>query len=191
MTSASVDSYPLTYDVEYPDQGLSRLSTLLRLPFFLPIMVIDALLAGATTLPLVLMIVFRGKYPAWWFSFNLERSRFSARVSVYWHLMTDRYPSTDDPQGVALDFEYPDVEQLNRILPLVKWLLALPHIVIVYILQVLSLPLTVLAWFLIIITGRYPQGLFNLMVGIQRWSWRVTAYMALLITDRYPPFRLS
>ena len=191
MASEPMDSYPLTYDVEYPEQGVGRVSTLFRLFLIIPSWIVDGLLAGTTTLPLVLMLLFRKKYPRWWFDFNLERARFSARVGVYSALMTDQYPSTDETQSVSLDFEYPDPSELNRFLPLLKWLLALPHHVILYVFSLLSLAVTVIAWFAIILTGKYPRALFGLMVGFQRWSWRVTAYTALLITDRYPPFRMS
>ena len=191
MASEPMDSYPLTYDVEYPEQGVGRVSTLFRLFLIIPSWIVDGLLAGTTTLPLVLMLLFRKKYPRWWFDFNLERARFSARVGVYSALMTDQYPSTDKTQSVSLDFEYPDPSELNRFLPLLKWLLALPHHVILYVFSLLSLAVTVIAWFAIILTGKYPRALFGLMVGFQRWSWRVTAYTALLITDRYPPFRMS
>ena len=99
--------YPLTYDVEYPEGPLNRLSALFRIILVIPIEIVSALLAGTTTLPLVLMILFRRKYPRWWFDFNLERARFAARINVYFHLMTDQYPSTDEAQTVSLDMEYP------------------------------------------------------------------------------------
>ena len=191
MASEPMNSYPLTYDVEYPDQGVGRVSTLFRLFLLIPSWIVDGLLAGTTTLPLVLMLLFRKKYPRWWFDFNLERARFSARIGVYSALMTDQNPSTDEAQSVSLDFEYPDPSELNWFLTLLKWLLALPHHVILYILSVVSLAVTVIAWFAIILTGKYPRVLFGVVVGIQSWSWRVTAYTALLITDRYPPFRMS
>ena len=191
MTSGQMDVYPLTYNVEYPEGGLSRLSTLFRIIGVIPIFILSILLAGTTTFPLVLMILFRRKYPRWWFDFNLERARFAARVNVYWSLMTDQYPSTDEAQSVSLDFEYPDADGLNRFLPLIKWLLAIPHYLLLWILLSISLLFTIIAWLAIIITGRYPRGLFDFVVGIQRWSLRVSAYTSLLITDRYPPFSMS
>ena len=126
MASGPMRSYPLTYNVEYPEQGLSRLSTLFRPILAIPIWTIDVLLAGTTSLPLVLMMLFMKKYPRWWFDFNLERVRFSARVGAYGALLTDRYPSTDEAQSVSLDFDYPDASELNRALPLIKWLLGDP-----------------------------------------------------------------
>ena len=183
--------YPLTYNVDYPEAGLSRLGALFRIIFVIPAMVVSLLLAGTTTLPLVLLILFRRKYPRWWFDFNLERARFGARVNVYFHLMTDQYPSTDEAQSVSLDMEYPDAGGLNRFLPLIKWLLAIPHYVVLSILSIISLALLIIAWIVISITGRYPRGLFDFQVGYQRWSARVAAYDSLLITDRYPPFSMS
>ncbi len=183
--------YPLTYNVDYPEGELSRLGALFRIILVIPAMVVSVLLSGTTTLPLVLMILFRRKYPRWWFDFNLERARFSARVNVYFHLMTDQYPSTDEAQSVSLDMEYPDADGLNRFLPLIKWLLALPHHVILYILSMISFILLVIAWIVVIITGRYPRGLFDFQVGYQRWGARVNAYAFVLITDRYPPFGMS
>ena len=183
--------YPLTYDVEYPEGALSRLGALFRIILVIPIEFLSVFLAGTITIPLVLMILFRQKYPRWWFDFNLERARFAARVNVYFHLMTDQYPSTDEAQSVSLDMEYPDAAGLNRFLPLIKWLLAIPHYVVLVILFYVSLLLLLIAWIVIILTGRYPRGLFDFQVGYQRWNARVNAYAFALITDRYPPFSMS
>ena len=190
MTTAQM-GYPLSYNVDYPEGELNRLGALFRIILVIPAMVVSILLSGTTTLPLVLLILFRRKYPRWWFDFNLERARFAARVNVYFHLMTDSYPSTDEAQSVSLDMEYPDADGLNRFLPLIKWLLALPHYVILYILSLISLLLLLIAWIVIIITGRYPRGLFDFQVGYQRWGARINAYAFVLITDRYPPFSMS
>ncbi len=138
------------------------------------------------------MILFRKKYPRWWFDFNLELYRFSTRVNAYAGLLRDEYPSTDEDQAVSVEISYPDAEgQLNRFMPLVKWLLAIPHYIVLYVLSICALVVTVIAWFAILIVGRYPRGLFNFSVGVMRWDARVNAYMALLTTDRYPPFRLG
>ncbi len=190
MSSGPMGSFPLIFNIEYPEQGLDRLSTLFRIIAMLPILILNALI-GTLTLALVLMLVFRNKYPRWWFDFTLERSRFQARVNAYSLLLTDRYPSTDEAQSVTLDFEYP-TDGLNRFLPLIKWLLAFPHYVVLAVLAYFILPLvTLVAWLAILITGRYPRGLFDFAVGVERWQWRVRAYMSLLVTDRYPPFSLS
>jgi hypothetical protein len=139
----------------------------------------------------LLMILFRMKYPRWWFDFSRELARFSARVSAYLGLLTDRYPSTTEEQAVHLDIDYPDVERdLNRWLPLVKWILAIPHYLVLVVLVVVALLAIIVAWFAILITGRYPRPLFDFVVGVGRWSLRVNAYAFLLVTDRYPPFSL-
>jgi hypothetical protein len=137
------------------------------------------------------MIVTRQKYPQWWFAFNREAARFGARVLAYLALLDDRYPSTDEPQGVHLDFEYPDARRdLDRWLPLVKWLLAIPHYVVLLFLWIAVVLVVVFAWFAILATGRYPRGAFEFVVGVARWQARVAGYATLLVTDRYPPFSL-
>jgi hypothetical protein len=146
---------------------------------------------GLVFLPLVLMIVFRQKYPRWWFDWNLNLLRFSNRVSAYLALLDDRYPSTDEEQAVHLDFPYPDAQQLNRWLPLIKWLLAIPHYFVLIFLSIGALAAVILAWFAILFTGTYPRGLFDYVVGVIRWSNRVSGYAFALVTDEYPPFRLS
>jgi hypothetical protein len=140
----------------------------------------------------LLMILFRQKYPRWWFDWNLELQRLGNRVVVYLGLMNDRYPSTDDQQSVRLDYPYPDAAQdLNRWLPLVKWLLAIPHFIVLAFLSVGAVLATVIAWFAIVFTGRYPRRLFGFVEGVLRWWQRVIAYAFLLVTDKYPPFRLA
>jgi hypothetical protein len=204
-------SYPTRFSVDYPDRGLDRLSTFLRLFMAIPILIVlgsvnggtwqwsteqgTAVAAGAGGLlffgPL-LMIVFRQKYPRWWFDWNLELLRFSNRVGIYLGLMDDRYPSTDEHQSVHLDLDYPDVgRDLNRWLPLVKWFLAIPHYVVLFFLYIAAIVVVVIAWFAILFTGRYPRGLFDFVEGVIRWHNRVVSYAFLLVTDRYPPFRLA
>jgi hypothetical protein len=136
------------------------------------------------------MILFRQKYPRWWFDFNRELMRFSARVGAYVTLLTDVYPSTDEQQSVRLELPEPDGRALNRWLPLVKWFLAIPHYVILVFLFLGAVVAVVIAWFAILFTGRYPRGLFDYLVGVQRWYVRVVAYAYALVTDAYPPFRL-
>ena len=139
----------------------------------------------------VLMIVFRQRYPRWWFDFALELARFGARIGAYVTLLTDQYPSTVEAQDVRLEIDYPDVENdLNRWLPLIKWLLAIPHFVVLFFLSVSVFFVVIVAWFAILITGRYPPLLFGFVVGVGRWWLRVEAYALLLVTDRYPPFSL-
>jgi hypothetical protein len=201
--------YPLTFTVDYPDRPLNRLSTGLRFLWILPIMVILWLLESGTipghssewqaplagvgllSLPVLLMILFRRKYPRWWFDWNREFSRFGARVASYGALLRDEYPSTDEEQAVHLDFAYPDATTLSRGLPIVKWLLAIPHYIVLWFLWIAACVCIIIAWFAILFTGRYPRGLFDFVVGVMRWTLRVTAYSILLITDEYPPFSLS
>ena len=201
--------YPLTFRVDYPDKPLNRLTTFFRFLWIIPILVIATLLSsgsisiegtdyswswatvGILFLPLLLMILFRQKYPRWWFDWNLQLTRFLARVWVYAALLRDEYPSTDEEQAVHLDFPYPEATQLSRGLPLVKWFLAIPHYIVLFFLWIGAVVCIIIAWFAILFTGRYPQGLFEYVVGVQRWSLRVSAYAFLLVTDQYPPFSLS
>src|ERR1700682_5721937 len=207
-------AYPVTFTVDFPDRDLDRLTTAFRIIVAIPIVFVLSLLTGqslhyATSangsnetvalatgggllfLPIVLMIVFRQKYPRWWFDWNVNLLRFSNRVWAYLFLLDDRYPSTDEEQGVHLELTYPDARQLNRWLPLVKWFLAIPHYVVLFFLGAGALGAVILAWFAILFTGRYPQGLFRYVVGVLRWSNRVARYAFLLTTDQYPPFQLS
>ena len=203
--------YPVSLSIEYPDRNLNRLTTFFRIITAIPIVIIIGLLSSAefgweesssvayryaaaslVFLPIVLMILFRQKYPKWWFDWNVALTKFSARVAAYIDLLTDIYPSTDEDQAVHIEIPYPDVEnQLNRWLPLVKWLLAIPHCIILWFLWIAAIVCVVIAWFAILFTGRYPRGLFDFVVGVYRWSLRVGAYALLLTTDRYPPFTLN
>ena len=184
--------YAARLSIEYPDRLLDRLSTFLRIIFVIPIAIVASLLNGVLFAPVLLMILFRRKYPRWWFDFNLQLSRFSTRVGAYAALMSDAYPSTDEEQYVRLELDYPDAgRDLNRWLPLVKWILAIPHFVILVFLSIGALLAGIGAWFAILFTGRYPRGIFEYIEGVMRWWLRVEAYAVLLITDEYPPFQLS
>ena len=210
--AAGEERYPVEFSVEYPDRELSRLTTAFRLIVAIPILIVAASIgghegsaaagehgwriaggtAGLLFLAPLLMIVFRQKYPRWWFDWNRELMRFSNRIAAYLALMDDRYPSTDERQAVTLDFAYPDARQeLNRWLPLVKWLLAIPHYILLVFLWLAALVAVIVAWFAILFTGRYPRGLFDFVLGVLRWGNRVIAYAFVLVTDRYPPFRLN
>lgn len=222
--NAPADSYPLRFDVDYPDRPLNRLTTFFRLFTVIPILIVLASIDGSwgwseadywswanwenwlhdegappffagyglLFIPVLLMLLFRRKYPRWWFDFNLEFLRFATRVWTYASLLRDEYPSTDEEQAVHLDIDYPDAQQdLNRWLPLIKWFLAIPHYIILIPLSIVALLCIIVAWFAILFTGRYPRDLFNLVVGVDRWWLRVDAYAFILITDQYPPFRLS
>ena len=197
--------YPVQFSVDYPDRPLGRLSTFFRLILIIPIAVVLATLGGIVWgedgaiwvggtlfLPPLLLILFRQRYPRWWFDWNVALLKFGSRVSAYFLLLRDEYPSTEDEQAVRLEVAYPDAARdLNRWLPLIKWFLAIPHYVALVFLGVLALVLALVAWLAILFTGRYPAALFSIVVGVMRWSVRVEAYAFLLTTDRYPPFRLS
>jgi uncharacterized membrane protein len=196
MATQSGIDYPVVFDVEYPDGPQNRLKAAFRIILAIPIMVIVSIIGHGTQggyliLVSALMIIFRQKYPRWWFDFNVELARFNARIGAYLGLLRDEYPSTDDHQAVTLDFDYPDVERdLNRWLPLVKWLLAIPHFILLSFLLIAVILALFAAWFAILFTGRYPHGLFDFVVGVTRWWYRVGAYAFLLTTDKYPPFSL-
>lgn len=205
--SAAPGSYPVTYDVEYPDKQLDRLSSFFRLFTVIPIAIVLVSVSGATIgtdsraffataggflfLGPLLMLLFREKYPRWWFDFNRELARFTARVVTYYWLMDDRYPSTDEKQNVTLELPYPQKGDVHRALGLVKWLLAIPHYVVLFFLGIAAFFAVIYVWFVILFTGRYPRGVFDFLVGYQRWWVRVAAYAFLLVTDRYPPFSLD
>jgi len=182
--------YPVQFSVDYPDRSLNRLSTAFRIIVVIPIAILlSTLSAGVLFFAPLLMILFGRKYPRWWFDWNLELQRFTNRVGIYLSLMDDRYPATDDHQSVHLDYSYP--EHLNRWLPLVKWFLAIPHYIVLFFLDYASFYVVIVAWFAILVTGRYPRGMFGFVEGVIRWNVRVTAYTLTLVTDRYPPFRLA
>ncbi len=187
------DDYPVQLSIDYGDGSRNRLTTFFRLIIMIPILVVLMVVSYSTVaFAAFLMILFRKKYPKWMFDYQLEVLRFNARVSAYLSLLTDEYPSTDEEQSVHLDVAYPDADaDLNRFMPLIKWLLAVPHLIVLFVLEIIALIVTIIAWFAIIITGKYPSGMFNYVVGVARWSNRVTAYAFLLTTDRYPPFRLN
>ena len=205
--------YAARLEIDYPER-LDRLTTFFRLIWAIPILVVLALVSGpggsqyvdqagkaagaaggSVTAGLfaatALMIIFRQRYPRWWFDFALELARFGARVGAYIFLLTDKYPSTIDEQAVHLEVGYPVVERdLNRWLPLVKWFLAIPHYIVLVVLGAVALLATIVAWVAILVTGTYPRSLFDFVVGVGRWATRVWAYAFLLVTDAYPPFSL-
>jgi hypothetical protein len=207
------EEHPVRFSVDYPDRPLNRLTTAFRIFTVIPILIVLASIGGYTSggdydpdgagttiaiggtgllfLPPLLMIVFREKYPRWWFDWNLELLRFTNRVCTYFVLMEDRYPSTDEHQWLRLDFPYPDAKRdLNRWLPLVKWFLAIPHYIVLFFLYIALIVLVIGAWFAILFTGRYPRGIFDFVEGVIRWHNRVVGYALILITDRYPPFSM-
>jgi len=207
MAAVTPPGYPVQFSVEYPVHPLDRLTTAFRLFTAIPIAIVIGALTdqtlgnghpnytvvstgGVIFVALVLMLVFRRKYPRWWFDWNLNFLRFSNRVTAYLALLGDTYPSTDEEQQVHLDFPYPDAQLLNRWLPLVKWFLAIPHYFLLCFLVIAAVFAVIFAWFAILFTGTYPRGLFDFVVGVMRWGNRVTGYALTLVTDEYPPFSL-
>ncbi len=202
-------TYPVHFSVDYPDRALNRVTTAFRIIVIIPIAIVLGAVSGGgwhsstggwagagagglLVLAPLLMILFRQKYPRWWFDWNLELQRFANRVGIYLALMDDRYPSTDDRQSVHLDYTYPDAQHdLNRWLPLVKWFLAIPHYIVLFFLDIAVIVVVIIAWFAILFTGRYPRGIFDFVEGVIRWHNRVIAYAFVLITDQYPPFSLA
>jgi hypothetical protein len=203
-TQLQPGDYAARLEIDYPTAELNRLTTALRIFWIIPILIIIGLLTASggagegglsigagLWLATMFMIVFRLRYPRWWFDFARELTRFENRVAAYAALLTDLYPSTVEEQVVRLEIDYPDVERgLNRWLPLVKWLLAIPHYLVLIFLFIAAIIVVIIAWFAILFTGNYPRGLFDFVVGVMSWSLRVQAYAFLLVTDRYPPFSL-
>ncbi len=209
-----MEQYPVSLSIDYSEKS-NQVTILFRLILIIPIVIILILLTSAgyggdptiegmdganggvpaigfLFFPTLLMIVFRKKYPKWWFDWNLALAKFSIRVSAYLLLLRDEYPSTDEEQAVNVDIHYPDVEKdLNQWLPLVKWLLAIPHYIVLLVMLIGVIITTILAWLIILFTGKYPKSMFDFVVGFMRWALRVNAYAILLTTDEYPPFRLS
>jgi hypothetical protein len=197
--------------VAYPDHPLDKTSTALRIFWAIPILIVLGAVtggewqwsandtrttaAGAGGLLVAapaMMIIFRQKYPRWWFDWNLELQRFANRVIAYLALMDDRYPSTDEEQGVHLDYSYPDARnELGRFLPLIKWLLAIPHFVVLFFLNIAAVVAVIIAWFAILFGDGYPRNLFDFVEGVLRWNNRVIGYALTMVTDAYPPFRLT
>ncbi len=212
--------YPARLAIDYPEQR-DKLTVFFRLIWIIPVAILLGLitgsgqtvtntvtvneagevisrasrsaggLAGGLAAATALLIVFRQRYPRWWFDFARELTRFSSRVGAYLCLLTDQYPSTVEEQSVHLEIDYPDAQHdLNQWLPLFKWLLAIPHYIVLFFLSIAVFFITIFAWFAILLTGQYPKGLFDFVVGVGRWGLRVSAYAFLLATDRYPPFSL-
>jgi len=208
MTEIKQD-YPAVLSIDYFEKS-NRLTTFFRIFMIIPIFIILSFITGQTGyaseptdniiifgtgfifVPTLLMILFRKKYPKWWFDWNLSLTKFSTRVFSYLMLLTDQYPSTDEEQAVHIEIRYPDAtKELKRGMPLIKWLLAIPHVFILCFLYIGVIFVTIIAWFSILLTGKYPESFFEYVVGVMRWSLRVTVYAFLLTTDKYPSFSLK
>jgi hypothetical protein len=200
--------FPVSLEIDYPDRELNRLTTFFRSILLIPPVLILALLTGPggwgdqswrfffasgsiLFAPTLLMILFRRKYPRWWFDWNVNITKFSARVGAYAALLTDEFPSTEREQSVHIAIPYPDVKNdLLPGMPLVKWFLAVPHWFILLFLGIAAGFCVFISWFAILFTGRFPRSFFDFVVGVARWGLRVSAYAFLLVTDVYPPFSL-
>lgn len=205
---APVD-YPVTLSVDTFEGERNKLTTFFRPFVAVPVLIIlgllgggsygweslpwsyDLPLAGMVFLPTILMLLFQQKYPRWWFDWNLNMTRFVLRVASFMMLLRDEYPSTDEEQSVHIELAYPDAATLSRGLPLVKWFLAIPHLIVLGFLSIAVWVCVIAAWFVILFTGKYPASLFEFVVGYLRWDLRVVAYAFLLTTDQYPPFSLD
>ncbi len=190
----SMQEYPVNLKIDYPESS-DRLTALFRLILVIPIVIILGLIssyAEALSFAIAMMILFKEKYPKWWFDWNIGITKFAYRIAAYVFLMRDEYPATDNDQSVHLTVPYPDVKQdLKRWMPLVKWILVIPHIIVLIIIFIGVVLGIIFALFAILFTGKYPKGIFNFIEGFLRWTLRVSAFALLLTTDQYPPFRLS
>jgi hypothetical protein len=212
VAPSTTPAYPVNLKIDYPDRQLNRLTSFFRIFTLIPIAIVIGLIVGSSPswgehhdawrwgigaggilfLPTLLMILFRQKYPKWWFDWNLNISRFSTRVYAYFAMMTDMYPSTDEEQTVHLEITYPDAKKdISQGMPLVKWFLAIPHYFVLVFLGIAAFVCLVITWFAILFTGKYPRGLFDFVLGFSRWCLRVEAYAFILVTDKYPPFNLD
>ena len=202
--NTNLTPFPVTLTIDYPEQPHNRLTTFFRPLLAIPIIVLLGMVLGSNGktawiaaggilfFPTLLLLLFRHKYPKWWFDWNLALTKFGFRVAAYLDLLRDEYPSTDEEQSVHIEIPYPDAEHdLSPGMPLVKWFLAIPHFIILWALWVAAVVVVIIAWFAILFTGRYPKGLFDFIVGVYRWTLRVCAYAVLLTTDRYPPFSME
>jgi hypothetical protein len=207
---APQNEYAVRFHVDAQEAPRNRLTTAFRIFVAIPIGIILVLISGGSVgwstgggsrgiavaggflfLAPLLMILFRQKYPRWWLDWNVALWRFTNRVFAYLFLLRDEYPSTDEEQAVHLEVDYPDVPRdLNRWLPLVKWFLAIPHYVVLFFLSIAAFFVLIFVWFAVLFTGRYPDSLFDFVVGVMRWHNRVLGYAFVLTTDQYPPFRL-
>ncbi len=186
-------SYPLRYDVEYPEK-LSRLlifvKWLLAIPHFLILYALSAV-ASIITFIAFFAILFTKRYPRGLFDFVVNIYRWNANVSAYVGLLRDDYPPFSwDPGKYPVTFEVDYPEQLSRWLILIKWLLVIPNLIALLFVFIVAYILWIVAWLAILFTGSFPRGMFNFIVGTMRWSYRVSAYTNLL-RDEYPPFSMK
>jgi hypothetical protein len=185
--------YPVRLDVPYPEshsRWLIFVKWLLAIPHFI-ILYFLGIAVALTTFVAFFAILFTKNYPEGLFKFAVGVQRWSQNMTAYVWLLRDEYPPFSMDTGaypVVFEADYPT--DLNRWLPLVKWLLVLPVAIVGLVVLLLAYVTSIIAWFAILFTGTYPRGLFDFAVGALRWSARVNAYSNLW-TDRYPPFSLD
>lgn len=193
MATAPGGSYPVRFDVAYPEnlsRGLIFIKWLLAIPHFIILYALNLVFEVLTFIAFFAVII-TGKYPDGLFKFNVGTRRWFANVYAYIFLLRDEYPPFSFDEGaypVTLQIDYPD--KLGRFAPLYQWLLAIPHIIIVYVLLLIVFVTTFIAWFAILFTGKYPDGLFKFAVGVWRWTYRA-GYYAAFLSSEYPPFSLD
>ena len=148
-------------------------------------------LSGLLFLPVLLALVFRGIYPSYILDFNRSLLALSTRVTAYILLLNDKYPSIEESEDVKITF--PDVEggaKLNRYMPLVKWLLAVPLYIVGVVYAFYGLAVLIFTWFTILFTGKMPAFSGEVLLGVTQYWNRVYGYAFLLVTDEYPSFSL-
>lgn len=193
-TLAAPQPYPVTLEVAYPEvasRGLILVRWLLAIPQFFVAQVLKNLAQVLAVLALF-AILFTGQYPEPLYRLVVGATRWQFNVYAY-VLFHDRpYPPFAFESGIYphLQYDVPRQERYNRWLPLVKWLLAVPHYIALAALGVLAIFAWLFTVVAVVATGRYPRGLFDFIVGVGRWGVRVNAYALMLQTDRYPPFSL-
>ncbi len=189
---ATTSEYPVRFDCSYPEGG-NRFLILARWLLAIPHLVITSILMDLVALFAFFAfftILFTRRYPEGMFRLAVGFQRWYYNTLAY-VLFHDRYPpfSVDEGEYAPLSFDVERPEQFNRWLPLVKWLLAIPHYVVVTVLSFFALFVYLYVWVAVLVTGRYPRGAFDFLVGVGRWTARMNAYVYLL-TDEYPPFSL-
>jgi Domain of unknown function (DUF4389) len=194
-TAVTPSDYPVTFDIEYPER-LSRwkifVKWLLAIPHFI-IVYLLVLVAGVLEFIAFFAVLFTKKWPRGLFDFTVQIYRWTANVYAYAvTLQRDEYPPFSGDAGqypLTFDVEYDD--NLSRWQIFVKWLLAIPHYIVLLFLGLAASVVVFIAFFAILFTGRYPRGMFDFVTGVARWWFRVQAYAFWFMTDRYPPFSLK
>ena len=155
--------YPIQLEVDYPDQQ-SRWKALLRLPLSIPVLLFSYLLESSIAVAIWAAILVSGRIPGWLFEFRVAVNRWQVRAGSFLLLLTDQYPPFEGDYAIRYDVQYPD--RLSRWkLVIWKFITSIPHFVILFFLAFSLVPVTLIAWFAILFTGRYPQGLHGYVAG--------------------------